>query len=502
VVLKLHSLGCLVKDSKLEVVVSKDAVEAFKSTSTERAVYVSVYGRENKGKSFVLSLISNELLPSGLSQHTEGISLRYIKPVDMNKCPPLLLIDTAGASAPYKSAHKLDRLATDCFIRELALKTAHLTGVLRGFLDIEGQRSVDELAQKRDHETAKGGASTLGEIVVVHNFMGLTTVEEVEKQIQRDIIDAFGATHESGWYKSSVSGFSHYVLAQEGSEAGNRYNQRTIELLRSKALHLAAQEVHKVFSKIEDISSQLFPVYLMSDQTSAPTVNIFAKIQEAQGKLSWSFTGRELRMPDDAPRLVTDFACLLGNTEVGMTLVAQTKVQVSPFLHVDRGFPTFENTLEPKMDVCVTSKDIKVTLDANGCEIKYELQGTRLTVKGSRRVPRDNMVFSDRPQGNFEFVLNFPSHWDLSPIRESFSGEYCLTLARDRDRRFEPERMVAKVALGTHGNNGSPQFLEIREQVACAEPKQTHKVFVNYPPEWKWKTRREGGRIKPKKSPR
>ena len=61
----------------------------------EEKLVVGVVGNRNRGKSYVLSKLSNVLLPDGSSIKTEGISIKYPR-MDEGKKADYILMDSAG----------------------------------------------------------------------------------------------------------------------------------------------------------------------------------------------------------------------------------------------------------------------------------------------------------------------------------------------------------------------------------------------------------------------
>ncbi|KAM9966348.1 hypothetical protein ACTFIR_006556 [Dictyostelium discoideum] len=81
-------------------------------------------------------------------------------------------------------------------------------------------------------------------VVVVHNFKNLKTVSEVERYIRDDItnpeiggqLTVSSKPETKGCKFWHVDSILHYVIAQEGTEAGKVYNECTFSLIRLKVL--------------------------------------------------------------------------------------------------------------------------------------------------------------------------------------------------------------------------------------------------------------------------
>ena len=96
-------------------------------------------------------------------------------------------------------------------------------------------------------EPAPGDVAALHQhVIIVHNFRDSSTEQEVEALIENDIVSSFpqvrqpeGAEKSRRWnhvaYTHSngqVGQVTHYVLAREGTPAGDKYNAKTVEALQ------------------------------------------------------------------------------------------------------------------------------------------------------------------------------------------------------------------------------------------------------------------------------
>ena len=71
-----------------------------------------VIGNSNKGKSFLLSKISNIKLPSGTSIRTEGLSIKYPE-LEKFKDRKIALLDSAGLETPVLNLGNQNNVADD-----------------------------------------------------------------------------------------------------------------------------------------------------------------------------------------------------------------------------------------------------------------------------------------------------------------------------------------------------------------------------------------------------
>ena len=82
-----------------------------------KSLKIGVIGNSNKGKSFILSKISNFKLPSGTSIRTEGLSIKYLEFDDKNteyRNRKIVLLDSAGLETPVlKEKFKDEKMVKD-----------------------------------------------------------------------------------------------------------------------------------------------------------------------------------------------------------------------------------------------------------------------------------------------------------------------------------------------------------------------------------------------------
>lgn len=86
----------------------------------------------------------------------------------------------------------------------------------------------------KEEKSLKNGGIKL---LVIHNFRGIKTIDDLNLAIDRDILKVFNATKETcsqtqGVFYSSKK-ILHYIIAEEGSVVGNIYNSKTYEMIKS-----------------------------------------------------------------------------------------------------------------------------------------------------------------------------------------------------------------------------------------------------------------------------
>ena len=83
-----------------EIKMSKKAEEDYEKLKSQKVIRIGVIGNANKGKSFLLSKISQMDLPVGTNIRTEGLSIKYPENLDKYENRRIVLLDSAGLETP------------------------------------------------------------------------------------------------------------------------------------------------------------------------------------------------------------------------------------------------------------------------------------------------------------------------------------------------------------------------------------------------------------------
>ena len=220
---------------------------------------IGIIGNLNVGKTYILSKITGYELPSGL--RTKGISVKY----PTNYGPNLIVLDSAGSEAPLlvseefnldfknKSQDELieyvsDKKITEMFLQNFILFSSDILIIVVGQLTFSDQKLIERI---------KGEVQKQRCIFIIHNYMFLEKIEDVKDCIKNNVLNSitFGKLMENHCIREkedkSINDIFyteryekknksllivHLFMAKEGSEAGNYYNESTIEYLRKQLL--------------------------------------------------------------------------------------------------------------------------------------------------------------------------------------------------------------------------------------------------------------------------
>ena len=218
----------------------------------KKLLNVGILGNGNMGKSFILSRIFKENIPSGYSVITEGLSIK------INKEKFLSLIDSAGLQTPlikyeeiknteneYELLYK-DKTQTENFIQNLILHFSDMLLIVVGKLTFNEQRLINKIKHELENQNSKKP------IFIIHNLMNFHTIAQVEEHINntllksasfklekvRDIIKS--SKDQERYYliendkREKDFYIYHLVMAREMTEAGDYYNNYVYEFLEER----------------------------------------------------------------------------------------------------------------------------------------------------------------------------------------------------------------------------------------------------------------------------
>ena len=272
-----------------EIKMSKRAEEDYAKLKEEKVIRIGVIGNANKGKSFLLSKISKINLPSGTNIRTEGLSIKY-PDLDKYKDRRIVLLDSAGLETPVligdenkKEENDLfkeksrEKLITEFFLQNYIINNSDILLIVVGILTYSEQKLLNKIKiQLKNSQFAKKNKN----LFIVHNLMTITKMEQVNEYVENILKKSVtfeleeghkistSTEKEDGLYfvekmedKNNTLQIYHYIMANEGSEAGIYCNEFTIKQL-NKFFVVAKDEQFDVVQTIKerfmDMAQEMF----------------------------------------------------------------------------------------------------------------------------------------------------------------------------------------------------------------------------------------------------
>ena len=252
-----------------EIKMSERMMNNYEKFKTEKNIKIGVIGNSNKGKSFLLSKISKSYLPSGSSIRTEGLSFK--NPDLEYKDKNIILLDSAGLETPVlkddedfhnkieneeeinkneKDNHSKEdfkdksreKLITELFLQNYIINSSDILLIVVGILTYSEQKLINKI--KVLHRQNKNNKP----LFIIHNLMTFTSRKQVEEYINEYLLKSVTFTLEEAhkistkintkkgkyfYEKNADPKIFHLIYANEGSEAGNTYNEFSLEFLEN-----------------------------------------------------------------------------------------------------------------------------------------------------------------------------------------------------------------------------------------------------------------------------
>lgn len=257
---------------------NSNSVSSYELRRIKPSLVVSVTGNKSKGKSYILNRIFNNIsLPNGFSVATTGFSIKYTNIGNKN----FSLIDTSGFENPIKHVSVINNLNvnlnnfklegnkneerlfseaynekvnSDLFMQRAISEASNI------ILFVVDQLSYTE--QKLINRFAKLAKNKL--LIIVHNLMHFIHTNQVVDHFKTILKRAirfkeatYGGTdsndikqtNQKYWLDTSSNAI-HVIMAHEGSEAGNYFNETSLKFLKDKILNYQSNNTFDPISSL------------------------------------------------------------------------------------------------------------------------------------------------------------------------------------------------------------------------------------------------------------
>ena len=280
VIIDICSINAL-RNEGWEIKYNKERKDVYAKIIGEQTIKIGVIGINNVGKSFLLSKIVRVEIPTGYSVETKGISIKYSQG-EKGEEEGICILDSAGFETPLlkenienesKGTEDLekeeetkdkieniikydpiedelsrDKAQTERFIEQLIISLSDMIILVVGKLTRTEQRLITRIKNL----SKKNEKNKIKSIIIVHNLAQYHKIIEVQKHIDHYLLKS--ATFEL--LKKEVFGIAqykkrhyfvekksdnqddlevfHYIMAKDGTEAGDFYNDLTVELIKQQ----------------------------------------------------------------------------------------------------------------------------------------------------------------------------------------------------------------------------------------------------------------------------
>ena len=396
--------------------------QLYEKMKNEPIVKVGVIGLRNKGKSFLLNKFLNKSLPKGTSIKTEGLSIKYPSESDLRNLRNYILLDSVGFEMPLldyeKKLKKLnreealsqleiiakDKTLTELFLQNFIISSCDMLFLVVGVLTYPEQKLLNRI--EKTLKTMIDTDKIYKKLFVIHNLESFVEREQVEGYIDEYLKNsATFELKENNYIKTGnedkkkknknnkffVETFDandktqlqvyHLIMANDFSNAGEYYNNFTINFLKENL---------NSFTNI-----QSFPV--------------IEKIKESFIKFSKDAFEKEFNKEDVT---IAD--------DLTIKLNPEKKILFKKCLIDEMGFSNFYGSgFEPKYWVYKDKDKLDITFESSGkvkqIEPNYEYKNDLIiTISGNKemKIPEENedvkIYHNSIKQGKFSIKAVVP----------------------------------------------------------------------------------------------
>ena len=435
IVLNLKSLDNLTEGFPIEY--TENGRNKIKSLKEEKGCVITAIGNSNKGKSYILSKISDFKIPIGYHVTTRGLSILFPNNLTKESNRRYIILDTEGSqnaitideekrkeiegleeNEKIEKTEEIsrDKQMTENFLQSFALDSSHIVIAVVGQLTFQDQKflnRIKEFSKRKD-------------LFIVHNLMFLEKKEQVKTYI-KDTIEAslffklekqtminlgnkdkekddelryFYVEELGDEEKKKKNHIIHLILAREGTEAGNYYNETTIDYLRDNIIAIPKQSKFDVIEKFKKFlcinASQYFDVPNMSEN----------QLERAQ-----IINSKDIECDDNSFKLNIDFDLKLKKCftdEIG--LISYKGLMITPpFSYFKK-----DNKFTIQIEYCGVLEHYTVKKYISNGQYKFNIVGKTKSEESDSKI-----LVSHIDEG--DFVLSFAVGLDYIVIK---SNEY------------------------------------------------------------------------------
>ena len=422
VIINIKSISSLAKEEGWSIKMNKN-IKDINNIELKNIFKIGILGNGNVGKSFLLSRLFNEKIPVGYSVVTEGISIKFKE----NK---YVILDSAGLQTPlirntynestnkgideedkdnkeYQNLYK-DKAQTENFIQSLILYLSDMFVIVVGKLTFNEQKLINRI--KHDMEAMKDEEHKK-QIFVIHNLLNFQTKKQVEDHIKNTLLNVVSLNlkeqfdfmkkeeNQNNVYYVEEKKYQiyHLIMAKEGTEAGNYYNNYTYKFLIDKFTNFTKRKDLHIIKEVKDRFIE-WSSDLLEDKIEPDNIEI---IEENQ------FPKKYVFKPTEKKEKLVPKACF--SDELGFIFYRTNEYEPSFSYYIED-----DKFLAVKLEIPgnVEFEDAFASVDSK----EIFISGKKICDDDSNKILKNTRLF-----GKFNLQIPYPSQITISneePITE------------------------------------------------------------------------------------
>jgi len=442
VVINIRSISSLLTPEGWPIKWNINRKEILKNIIGKNLLKIGVLGNGNMGKSFLLSRLFEEKIPSGYSIITEGLSIKH------NYEKGFTILDSAGLQTPllkedkkieqkenknsnnikktqtfnekdfkeYENLYK-DKTQTENFIQNLILFLSDMILIVVGRITFNEQRLINKI--KKEIELGNRDENKKKQIFIIHNLINFQTKKQVDEHVEnillksasfklikiKDIIKSQEKKEETFYFVENESEFQafHLIMAREGTEAGDYYNQYTYDFLKEKFNNFT---LRKPLSIIEEVKNRFvdWSSDILEEKIEDYNIEILTD-EKNEFEKSYIFKNKEGENKTLIPK-----ACI--SDEFGFSIYRSNGYEPPYNYYIDDKYLILKLEIPGKVEI----EDCCANLDTN-----------EILVKGNKNEDGENIKLKNtRKFGKFNMYIHYSSQIkiaDEDPIEDGEEEE-------------------------------------------------------------------------------
>ena len=308
----------------------------------KKLLNVGILGNGNIGKSFLLSRLFKEKIPSGYSVITEGLSIK------INKDKFISILDSAGLQTPLLKFEEIkndeneyellyrDKSQTENFIQNLILHFSDMLLIVVGKITFNEQRLINKIKKELENQNSKKP------IFIIHNLMNFHTIAQVEEHINNTLLKSVSfklekvrdikksKKNEERYYFIENDGkekefyIYHLIMAREMTEAGDYYNNYLYEFLEERFNEFPNRNSFYILDEIRNKFAE------WSSEILEDPINIENLIIKSENNTEKRIIYEEINNEKNIPKIVPK-ACL--SDEIGTSFYRSSGYEPSYYYY-------------------------------------------------------------------------------------------------------------------------------------------------------------------------
>lgn len=286
------------------------------------SLVICAVGNYNRGKSFLLGLLSGKSLASGFNITTDGISVIFPD----NSSTPVTYLDTKGFETPIpkrsdliknmKQSRRLnslfgdnvpsgsknenirmssprapkeialdsdvdtadieneikDRKLCELFLQNFLIEQSDVILIVVGNLTFSDQMMIHRVVN--EYTTNRGKR-----FIIVHNFASFISRQTTEEAVKTEIEEIFDVrkqffpaqatsppnSNQTYYVNNRFKEIVHVIMAMEGTDAGNYYNRTAVQFILGSLVQSSNRRVFKIEQELKGYIQNNLPKFIHCD---------------------------------------------------------------------------------------------------------------------------------------------------------------------------------------------------------------------------------------------